>query len=1098
MVDLVPAPSDLGLASPALGPWFGPSSGADPLPTLTAPQADLSVSLSLAPDQQWLAPANGLVSYFIASATRPAGLARLRAENGNPAFTDGQGVILFTLLPEVELRLHALARNIPAPNDATTPAEAPTRPRIRWLAYETSFPSVSTLGQMLESGFPADLSTDADRAAWLGLKLDGSLGNADKPATILKRPARDGIIVDNNTGGTITGKLWAFDYRGRPVDAGAVAAWWDYLASVPFDNLWASDDAAEQRTADRDAAHSLHIVSAHEGPLSAAHRARLNITDFTQVTGAQTLYSRSGTSPAVALTSAPDPDDAPIPRLAILPHGVYDDPATNGVNLLAQWADGDWDAKLARDFARLGLVDVEQHLVGLDRSNPAQASERMRIQARRNSAAAPYFTRIDAGTEEIMTILRDGGASMVMAPVMDTDWSALDAPALAAGTPPEQLEFEVRALRGEGIDSGGSVSDQRVVVILQSTDHALPPGAWVRVWPHGLDTETGQRFPKDGGGGLVDAGGRAVVVVPLPDGSATPEVPMSFDAMVVTNESARFYPEQRFERPAVVSGAAVDLPAPPGLPSGFTPFICEAGTALARGGAAYGGGQTLVAIPDDPSAEEYALVNLATLDAGDYDADTLRQAVGGGDTLIVTKPAFGATPEGDITSSAPNGASLVYRDRNGLTDTVTEAGRPVPTMERRELAGVDPGNARGLVGGAPGYSSMHEVPPSQLGHIGMPAAPDTHGVAAALAGPATVPLTELMRERASTNLLEFVQAAQIAPTEPADPGGPSKWSAVLETMTRGIAGDAAMRSFAAAGFTPGQAWLDLKSDIESATGQDLDAVIDSATFNDDDLARAIDRMLVKTRDGAQQVAVSVQAAIDRAEDFIFIETPSLDALSAASGAVTLVNKITTRLGTRPGLVVAIACPEMFLPHQPKMLEDVRKKAISGALKALKDAAPERVVLFTPTAGSGRRLHMATTTVIIDDAYALTGAAHLWRRGLTFDSSLAVAGFDETLVDGRPASVRTLRRALVAERLALPPELAPDDAQDLVFALKRTIAAGGQDRVKPGVFPARTDDTGIPTQDAWNPDGGAGGVTNWFLFFTDLSADVKDEISNAVR
>jgi hypothetical protein len=142
--------------------------------------------------------------------------------------------------------------------------------------------------------------------------------------------------------------------------------------------------------------------------------------------------------------------------------------------------------------------------------------------------------------------------------------------------------------------------------------------------------------------------------------------------------------------------------------------------------------------------------------------------------------------------------------------------------------------------------------------------------------------------------------------------------------------------------------------------------------------------------------------------------------------------------------------------------------------------------------------MATTTVIIDDAYALTGAAHLWRRGLTFDSSLAVAGFDETLVDGRPASVRTLRRALVAERLALPPELAPDDAQDLVFALKRTIAAGGQDRVKPGVFPARTDDTGIPTQDAWNPDGGAGGVTNWFLFFTDLSADVKDEISNAVR
>ena len=1098
MATLAPAPNDLGLASPALGPWFGPSSAAT-LPTLGAPQADLSVSLSLPPGQQWLAPVNGLVSYYVVTPVRPGELARLRAENGGPAFTDGQGVILFTLLPEAELRLHALARSIPSPHDLTVPAPAPTRPRIRWLAYETGFPSVTVLGQMLDGGFPPDLSSDEQRAAWLGLLLEaGALTNAARPATILKRPITDGVILENNTGAVVNGKLTAFDHRGRPVDAGAVAAWWDYLASVAFDNLWASDSAADRRTALRDAAHTVHVVSAHEGPLTSAHNARLNPADLTAVTGAHSLFSRSGASPGMTLTAAPDPDDAPVPGLALLPHGTYADPATSGGTLLAQWTAAGWPAELLRDFATLAFADVEQHLVGLDRTNPDQASERMRIQVRRNTAPAPYLTRVDDGTTAIMDILRNGDASVVMAPVMDRDWSGLPAQAFAGGDIPDRLAYEIRGLRGEGSDSGGVVSGQKVVVILHSDEHPLPAGAWVRIWPHGLDSETGRRFPLDGGGGRVEGDGRALVVVALPDGSASPSVPMSFDALVVTGDAARYFPEQRFERPPIITGASVDLPPPPGLPAGFTPYVCETATTLLRGGAAYGGGQTLLAVPENPGADDYALVNLATLDPTDYDPDTLHRAAAAGHTLIVTKPAFGATPEGDVTSAAPGGAGLVYRDRQGLADTVTDAGRPVPTMERRELAAIDPGNARGLVGGAPGYRWMHEAPPAQLGHPGMPAAPETHAVAAALGGPATVPLVELMRERAAATLLGFVQSAQLAPPEPAEPGGPSNWSAVLETLTRGVAGDATMRAFASTGFTPGQSWLDLKNDIESATGLDLDAVIDSATFNDEDLARAIDRMLTRTKNGAHQVATSIQAAIGRAEDFVFVETPGLDALSAAAGSVALIDRITARIAARPGLVVIIACPERFLPNQPRQLETVRTRGLSAALKALVDAAPQRVVLFSPTAGPDRRLHMATTTVIVDDAYALTGAAHLWRRGLTFDSSLAVAGFDETLVAGRPASVRALRRTLVADRLGLPEALVPDDAHDLLRALKRTIAAGGLQRVSPNAYPARADDTPTAVRDAWNPDGGADGVTDWFLFFNGLSAGVSEEISNAVR
>lgn len=1103
MIDLDPAPNTLGLASPALGPWFGSSSGAGTLPMLLAPAGDLSVAVSLANDQEWRAPAGGLVSYFIATDPRPAGLSRLRAENGEPAFTDGRGVILFTLLPEVELRLHALARSIPAPNDMTVPAAAPTRPRIRWFAFETGFPNLSTLEKLLESVLPPELSTgaestDAEKAAYLGLSADGGLGNAAKPVTILRRPSRDAVIVRNRTGMAVGGKLWAFDFRGRPVDAGAVAAWWRFLAEEAFTNLWASDDAAEQMTTTYEDAHVIHLVSAHEGPLSEAHKARINMTDFMAVSASESLYLRTGSGPAVALTAASDPDDAPLARLALLPHGTYDAPATNGANLLAQWVDTGWDTvRLGRDFARLALVDVEQQLVGLDRTDPAQASERMRVEARRNNAATPYLSRIDLGTAEIMSILRNGSAASVMAPVMDHDWGALAPPTLGTEAPPERLEFEVRALAGEGNESGGVASDQRVVFILESTEHPLPPGAWVRIWPHGLDTATGRRFPKDGGGGLTDSAGRAHVVVPLPDGSATSDVQMSFEALVVTSEATRFYPEERFDRPDVLAGSRVSLAAPPAVPSGVTLLICETGATMPRGGGGYGGGQTLLAAPSEP-AEDYALVDLASLHSSDYQQDTLRLAAGSGDALISTKPAFGATPEGDMTTTGPNGASALYRDRDGLTDSVIEAGRPVPTMERRELAGVDAGLRRGLVGGAPGYRWLHENPPAQLGHAGMPGAPETHGVGVALAGPATVPLVELMRERAASDLLAFVGSAQIAPTEPADPSGPSNWAAILETMTRGVAGDAAMRAFAATDFTPGQAWLDLKSDIETATGQDLDTVIDGATLNDDDLARSLDRMLRKTKEGALQAAVSLHAAIDRAEDFIFIETPSLDALSAASGAVTVVDNIVARLAERRGLCVAVACPERFLPHQPMRLEEVRKGAISAAVKALSEAAPDRVALFTPIAGSDRRLHMATTTVIVDDAYVLTGAAHLWRRGLTFDSALSVSGFDETLSDGRPASIRNLRRCLIAERLALAQELVPDDPRDLILALKRVTAAGGQNRVKPGAFPARDDETGQPTQAAWNPDGGEGGVTNAFLFFAGLSAAVGDEISNAIR
>ena len=138
-------------------------------------------------------------------------------------------------------------------------------------------------------------------------------------------------------------------------------------------------------------------------------------------------------------------------------------------------------------------------------------------------------------------------------------------------------------------------------------------------------------------------------------------------------------------------------------------------------------------------------------------------------------------------------------------------------------------------------------------------------------------------------------------------------------------------------------------------------------------------------------------------------------------------------------MVILCVPERFLPGQPSKLEEIRIAGINAALKSLVDAAPDNVELFTPIAGSGRRLYMASTTVIVDDVFMLTGTTHLWRRGLTFDSSLAVALFDDALVMGRPATVRAARLLLVANRLGLPVPFSPTDPAHVRDAVRRLNA-----------------------------------------------------------
>lgn len=1109
MVNLNPAPADIGLASPALGPWFREDGGATP-PTLGAPGANLSVGVSLVADMEWRAPAGCIASYYVATDPRPPGIVHLRQENGSPAFATGELVVLVTLLPEVELRLEALSASIQSP-DTGLLAGAPSRPRVRYLAVAVPAASAGTVGaleRLREEDFPTFLTTDDEKAEYLGLKLDGgALANGEQPATELRRPAQsNAVVLKNRTGSALGVSLWAFDYRGRPLDPGAVATWWSHLAAPGvFDNLWAHNAAADQRTAAAAAGNFVHFTTAHEGPISTEHLARITRTGLTQTTGSTALFSVGATA-SLGLAAAPATDDAPVPRMAMLPHQDYANPGTNGPGMFGGWNGTTWPATLPRDFARIAFVDVESHLVGLTRSVSAQAQTRTRIPALRNTSAAPFAATIDPATQSGLDVLSGGANAQLMAPVLDEHWGALVTGSFGTEALPDSLSFDVKALRGEGMDAGDTVGSQRAVVRFPAG--SLPAGGWIRLWSHGLDTKTGLRFRQDGGGALADVAGEAFVVMAIPDGTAAPPDPadppvrLSFDALVVTDDDARLYVEQRYDRPATIAGDPIELPASPGAPPNTTLWVCEQGAAMARGAGGLGGGQTLLGVPDDRDNGVYALVDLATLEDADLSANTLRNAAGGGDTLIVTTPAFAETTDGDVaTPTGPNGSTVLKRDRSGVLDNLDVFGRPVPTLERREVAGVDLATTAGFVGSAPGRSRNHEAAPSQLGHPGMPAAPEIHATGVDLAGPVIGPLSLLMTERAAGSLTDFVSAAQTPQTAIPDPGGTTTFAALLETLTFGVTGDAAVRAFVAAfpSFEPGQSWLTLKGNIESATGIDLDPVIDTATFDDEALAGAVDRVVIKTRDGAFQGATAMLAAIARAEDFLYIETPAIDPLTAGSPtAIDLIGAIKTRWTERPGLKVLLCVPELFLPGQPGKLEEIRKAGIRAALKELQDAAKDQVELFTPTAGSGRRLHMAATTVIVDDVVAITGTTHLWRRGLSFDSSFAMALFDENVVDGRPGAVRAARRQLFVDRLGLAANLVPDDPADMLATVRRLNAGGGLQRVKPNVYPAAADTTSTTDRDIWNPDGRPGGVSDWFLFFAGLSGGAATDVNNAIR
>lgn len=1115
MVDLSPAPASLGIASPALGPWFQvASSDNDDLGPISLPDADLGCPLNLPSAAIWNAPASGLLSFLLATDPRPPALASLRQADGSPAFADGAFVLLFTLLPEVAERLGALVQAVPRADDASAAAAGvKTRPVINRFALELPPGTITSLGDLsniLPDKDAADLKqvydalSDTDKPGFLGMTFNAGFANADKPVTILRRPETDdGRLLENRSGGALTPKLWAFDKLGRPYDAGALAAMWAHLAEDDWDNLWASDDTDRQRTAARADGRIVHLVNAHEGPLEAPIKARINgqLTDLT-ARGTSDVLFEAGANPAIGFSASADADTdtAPLARLSPLPAGPYAAPTS--ATPFAGWSDA---AALSRDFLRVAITDIEAMTVGLPRSaNTRQADPRRRISPARNTADTLFLSTSDAVASAVMDLFETASATVqFIAPELDSFYGPQTIAARAGGNPfDEQWDdpaFTAHAIAGSGSVTATIAEDQSVAIHF---DESLPPESWVRAWPHGRDTDTGRRFRMTGGAARVDGSGSAVIFLPLPNGrnsTSSNTERFSFDLQLVTDEGARLFTDRRADRPAVDEGSAIDITT---LAAGQSLYCPQTGGTLAAGNNAIPPGAPLLVVPDvgGIGAHDYTAIDRETLRAADMSA-VLTNRADRDDLVITHDPAFVQTSLGDLPETQQPGGPARVHDGGFHTSATAQS--------MRDFAGYDTTGNIGVVGAVSAREEWHEAPPPALAHPGVSASSEIHAQGVAIAGPAADQLRLLMRERAADGVVDFISNMGTPFTPAAAVTTPGPWTAILETAAKGTHGHALMGAIPPS-FNPGETWDNadpanpgIKQQIDEVL-EDLpgtistDSIIDTANFDDTTAAAAFDRVLSKHRGGAQDFARVAIAAISRAEDLIWLQTPALDneEFDHDDGDIHFLEAISDRLQANPALHCLLIIPEKHLPDRNTKLDSIRKLAAGAALKHLDETLGDRFAWISPNAAPGRKLHSSATTLIVDDAVMISGAAHCWRRGLVFDSALSVSIFDELLDDGRPRAIANARDELSGNLLGIEPGFVPKKPSDLIKAARLVNSGGGFLRANPTGYLLKDDPTDDAEKAIWNPAVSAG--TDWAATLAGLSGDIEQEIENGTR
>jgi hypothetical protein len=249
--------------------------------------------------------------------------------------------------------------------------------------------------------------------------------------------------------------------------------------------------------------------------------------------------------------------------------------------------------------------------------------------------------------------------------------------------------------------------------------------------------------------------------------------------------------------------------------------------------------------------------------------------------------------------------------------------------------------------------------------------------------------------------------------------------------------------------------------------------------------------------GRRDAQWALAGAFARAERFVYIETPGVGqtAVPATTEAFArdLFEVLSARMAANPALHVVVCTPEVpdypfgFNPFTDDELSR-RRAAILGLPTAnVADAVGNRVVAFHPVGFPGRPSRLESTTVIVDDVWAMVGASTLRRRGLSFDGATDLVLTGQDLVEGRSAAIAALRRSIQASRLGITVPAAASsgvpplpsssfvrlaDGVEAFHEIREMLRGGGLGRITrltPADPVGRPPTTPTPDPDVVNPD-----------------------------
>lgn len=861
----------------------------------------------------------------------------------------------------------------------------------------------------------------------------------------------------------VGGLMTVHDAVGCPVDPVSVAAAFAAIlaAHPPYRS---DDDPAGPSTG---AALPDVLALATGGPA----RVRLMapggepVADASALTGlvpldtASGLYALAAGATAVgkaALPGSPDPGDVEIRRvlrLGLWPTGTLAESVALPPGVGAGVA-------LARDTVTLQVVQLDRHLLGEpDVSGGADAP--------------PPAVRLD----ENLSLLADGndvagagGASaggsptfsLAVAPSISSGYAVPSAPGPGAHWPqfppaagaspggpvPRSLRNDLRPvarwLAAPGPDS--------VDVVL--TLEGLPAFASVRAYPRAFDDRDASVTRGDGGGGVADATGSAVLHLRDPFGLRTPTAlsptratgaMLHVDLVVV-----RRTPEQESRSLGDLALPVTAETDPPPAPS--NPFEQATRRGTSRAGILALGGERPADLPD--SAVHWAL----TLASEGAPRDAPR-----------------------LPTMARRDLLVAGRGSDGTWRAVVAGGRLAA-----ELLSAQP--RRGNPGSSGGRETQHAGVATERGAL-------AYDVARAAL-------------RRTTNLLARV--ADLSGATWDEPGvgttGAGFAAALLHTVAPRCETPelALLRGTLGYGDLSGLTWDalmakvrdaidDLVSGLPSSTpepiGKGLRALREKVEeWRRDPPAEAsraqrvadeLRRELAAAQFGRRDAQWALQSAFASARRFVYVESPGVTPAGDSSDpwSVDVWQTLAMRMQANPALHVAVcvpARPEVGPGYEPFALRELHERwDLLTGLPTWHDDDPEqsRIVVFSPVGYPGRRSALETTSVVVDDVWALVGSSTLRRRGLSFDGGTDVALVDQRSVDGASPAIREFRRSLTAARLGVtPPPAGPPlagwaqlaDGVEAFHAIRRQLRAGGFGRIEPLAPPSPGAATAPPT------------------------------------